>query len=135
VAAEQAVLPALLADENVPAGTVVALRALGFDVLAIGEAHRAVSDRAVLALARESGRWLITFDRDYGELIFKHGEPPPVGILFLRQRPNPAPAFADWVCSALESEAQRGRLRGHLAVLDGRGVRLRQFPQARAKDG
>jgi hypothetical protein len=128
------VLPALLADENVPSGTVAALRAIGFDVLAVGEAHPAISDRAVLALARESGRWLITFDRDYGELIFKHGEPPPVGILFLRQRPHPAPALAGWIRSALAGDLQRDRLRGHLAVLDGRGVRLRPFPQARARD-
>jgi predicted nuclease of predicted toxin-antitoxin system len=128
-------LPALVANENVPAGTLAALRQIGFDVLAIRESHPSVADRAVLALAREAGRWLVTFDRDYGELIFKRGEAPPVGILFLRQRPRRAPAFAEWVRAALEPESERVRLRGHLAVLDGRSVRLRRFPRAHAADG
>lgn len=123
--------PALLANENVPAGTVAALRDMGFDVLAIGEQQPRATDRMVIALARDSGRWLVTFDRDYGELIFKRGEAPPVGILFLRQRPRRAPAFASWIRAALESDAQRKRLQGHLAVLDGRKVRLRRFPQSR----
>jgi predicted nuclease of predicted toxin-antitoxin system len=125
-------LPTLVANENVPAGTVAALRAAGFDVLAIDEAHPTVSDRTVIAIARDTGRWLVTFDRDYGELIFKRGEQPPIGILFLRQRPRRAPAFAQWIRAALEPEAQRARLRGHLAVLDGRSIRLRRFPQTRA---
>ena len=128
-------LPGLLANENVPAGTVAALRAAGFDVLAISAAHPAASDRTVIALARGTGRWLLTFDRDYGELIFKRGEAPPVGILFLRQRPRAAPAFADWIRAALEPEEQRARLRGHLAVLDGRSIRLRRLPQPRTADG
>lgn len=128
-------LPGLIANENVPVRTVSALRAAGFDVLAIQEAHPAVSDRTVIAIARDTGRWLVTFDRDYGELIFKRGEAPPVGILFLRQRPLRAPAFADWIRAALEPEEQRARLRGHLAVLDGRSIRLRRLPQPRTTDG
>jgi predicted nuclease of predicted toxin-antitoxin system len=127
-------LPALVADENVPAGTIAALRAAGFDVLAIDEAHPAVSDRFVLAIARDTARWLVTFDRDYGELIFKRGEAPPVGILFLRQRPRRAPGFADWIRAALEPDQQSARLRGHLAVLDGRSIRLRRFPQIHPAD-
>jgi hypothetical protein len=47
------VLPAPLADENVPAGTVAALRSAGFEVLAVADGYQGVSDRAVLALARE----------------------------------------------------------------------------------
>lgn len=128
-------LPPLVANENVPAGTVKALRTAGFDVLAIMESHPAVADRTVIALARESGRWLVTFDRDYGEWIFKRGEVPPVGILFLRQRPRRPGAFADWIRAALATEDQQARLRGHLAVLDGRSVRLRRFPRVRAEDG
>jgi len=128
-------LPGLIANENVPVRTVSALRAAGFDVLAIQEGHPAVSDRTVIAIARDTGRWLVIFDRDYGELIFKRGEAPPVGILFLRQRPLRAPAFADWIRAALEPEEQRARLRGHLAVLDGRSIRLRRLPQPRTTDG
>jgi predicted nucleic acid-binding protein len=55
-------------NENFPAPSVAVLRASGHDVLSIGEAHSGIDDMAVLALARQEGRWLVTFDRDYGEL-------------------------------------------------------------------
>jgi len=130
----QRMLPALLTDENVPSGTVAALREMGFDVLAVGEQQPRAFDRMVITLARNSGRWLVTFDRDYGELIFKRGEAPPVGILFLRQRPRRAPDFESWIRAALESDALHERLKGHLAVLDGRKVRLSLFSQSRIAD-
>lgn len=121
-------LPPLIANENVPRGMVARLRALEFDLLAVAEAAPHVADRVVLAMARDTGRWLMTFDRDYGELIFKYGEAPPPAILFLRQRRRPAPSFADWVNAALTAPGALDRLRGHLATLDGRSLRLHPFP-------
>lgn len=50
----------LLANENIPAPSIVLLRAAGVDVLSIAQAHRAISDIEVLKLAREQCRWLLT---------------------------------------------------------------------------
>jgi len=50
------VLPALLAHENVPKGTMVRLREVGFDLLSISEKQPCMPDRAVLALARDTDR-------------------------------------------------------------------------------
>jgi predicted nuclease of predicted toxin-antitoxin system len=122
------VLPPLIADENVPRGMLVRLRALRFDVLAVEDAEPRAGDRTVLAMARHGGRWLVTFDRDYGELIFKYGERPPPAILFLRQRRRAAAEFADWVHAAITTRGALERLPGHLAALDGRSVRLHPFP-------
>jgi predicted nuclease of predicted toxin-antitoxin system len=44
-------------------------------------------DRAVLELACSEPRLLLTFDRDFGELIYRHGEPAPAGVIYLRFRP------------------------------------------------
>ena len=57
-----------LVNENFPAPSVAVLRALGHDVLSIAESHSGDDDTEVLALAWEERRWLMTFDRDYGEL-------------------------------------------------------------------
>lgn len=57
-----------LADENIPAPTIQALRAAGFDVVAIAEAAGGSSDDNVLTIARDQGRILLTFDLDMGEL-------------------------------------------------------------------
>lgn len=56
----------LYANENLPEPVVVALRALGHDVVTMresGQAGRAVPDAEVLDLARRDGRALVTLNR------------------------------------------------------------------------
>ncbi|MBF0158945.1 MAG: DUF5615 family PIN-like protein [Magnetococcales bacterium] len=60
----------LLANENIPLGTVRHLRTLGYNVWAISESMAGSTDDAVLAFARDHDRILITFDRDYGTTEF-----------------------------------------------------------------
>ena len=61
--------PRLLANENFPAPSVQVLRSRGYDVVAVAERGAALGDTGVLALAEAEQRWIVTFDRDYGELI------------------------------------------------------------------
>jgi predicted nuclease of predicted toxin-antitoxin system len=119
------VKPALIANENFPLPAVRLLRAEGWDVIWVLEAMRAASDREVLVRARAEQRWLLTFDRDYGELVFVHGEAPPPAILYLRQDPYPAETPARMVMNAL---TDLDFLRGHLVVLKESGIRRRAFP-------
>lgn len=79
--------PNLLADENIPQTVVDGLRAAGFDVVTMREHAPEADDRAVLAHARRLGRWLLTFDADFGELIFRDGEAPPPAVLYFRLHP------------------------------------------------
>ena len=74
----------LLADENVPAPTVAALRAAGWDVASVLEDHAGMSDEGVVALARRLGRVVVTFDSDIGTRIYHGGDPPPPGVVYLR---------------------------------------------------
>ncbi len=46
-----------------------------------------ISDEYVMKTAMEQDRTIITYDSDYGELIFKHGFKPNAGIIFIRQQP------------------------------------------------
>jgi predicted nuclease of predicted toxin-antitoxin system len=77
----------LLADENVPAPSIRLLRAAGFDVESIREIAAGSPDRDVLAHAREQGQVLVTFDRDFGELVYRLGALVPAGIVYLRLSP------------------------------------------------
>lgn len=79
--------PALLADENIPHAVVGGLRAAGFDVLTMSEHAPEADDRAVLAHARRLRRWLLSFDGDVGELIFRDGEAPPPAVLYFLLHP------------------------------------------------
>lgn len=87
--------PLLLVNENFPAPAFKRLRADGFDVVAVTEEMPGASDRTVLERAHELGRWLVTFDRDYGELVFLHELPPPPAIVYIRQEPIPPDAPAE----------------------------------------
>ncbi len=60
------------------------MRAAGHDVMSIAESHAGDNDTQVLALARAEGRWLVTFDRDYGELLFARNLAPPPAVILLR---------------------------------------------------
>lgn len=74
----------LLANENFPRASVVYLRNAGYDISAIGDNHLGISDKYVMELAMAEDRTIITFDRDYGELIYKHGYRPQAGVIYLR---------------------------------------------------
>ena len=74
----------LLADENLPGPVVRALRAAGHDVVWVREACRGARDPAIIADAEASGRVLITFDKDFGELIYSHGVKNLTGVILLR---------------------------------------------------
>jgi predicted nuclease of predicted toxin-antitoxin system len=75
-----------LANENVPIATVRKLQKEGFDVISISETFPSIKDEAVILFASAEHRIIITFDRDYGELIFRRGVQPPTGIIYFRIR-------------------------------------------------
>jgi len=43
-----------------------------------------IRDEEVIALAEKEKRTILTFDKDYGELIFKHGLQPIGGVIYIR---------------------------------------------------
>ena len=74
----------LLANENFPTDSYYYLKLKGFDVIAIGIDYSGITDEEVMMLAIKEDRLILTFDKDYGELIFKYGYKPECGVIFLR---------------------------------------------------
>ena len=74
----------LLANENFPYKSIFYLRSKGFDVSSIGMDNPSVKDSEVMEIAMRENRTIITFDRDYGELIFHQNYKPDKGVNFLR---------------------------------------------------
>jgi predicted nuclease of predicted toxin-antitoxin system len=54
-----------LADENFPGDAVIALRAVGHDVLWIRTDAPGITDQDVLARSLKDARVLLTFDKDF----------------------------------------------------------------------
>jgi predicted nuclease of predicted toxin-antitoxin system len=116
-------MSALLLDENLPRSAGHVLAQAGHDVVHIGDTAPAADDRRVLAQARDSGRMLITFDADFGDLIYQHGELPPSAILYLRMHPIDGATAA-----ALVLQALAGPVDGHFVVCTRDGLRRRPLP-------
>lgn len=116
----------LLADENIPAKAIEALRVAGLDAFSIREHAPGITDEEVLRLAVAQSRVLVTFDRDFGELIFGHGRTPPPSVIYFRIVPSDSREVSDTVLSLLvEPES----IYGSMVIVSRQGVRRRRFPK------
>ncbi len=79
-----------LANENIPMKSINYLRDKGLDVLSIIELSPGISDKEVLLLAKKERRIILTFDRDYGYIIFKENIIFNEGLVYFRLIPNEA---------------------------------------------
>ncbi len=76
-----------LIDESADARLAPYLSRLGHDVaLVAADYSQGLGDPEVLALAEREQRILITFDRDFGELVFSKGQGH-AGVLYFRLGP------------------------------------------------
>ena len=62
-----------LADESVDKQIVDCLRDEGYSVLYVAEIEPGISDDKVIQQANQESAILITADKDFGELVFRHG--------------------------------------------------------------
>lgn len=115
----------LLLDENFPRGAAPALAAAGHDLAFVAVDAPGASDRAVLALARTQGRLLLTFDADFGDLLYRLGEPAPPAVLLFRLQPIVVDEVTALALRALQSPAD-----GLFIVVTRDALRSRPLPEA-----
>ena len=115
----------LLANENFPLKSVQYLRSKGFDIRAIGTDDPSIKDEAVMNIAIKEDRTILTFDRDYGELIFKNNFKPQRGVIYLRfdrYEPDEPGRIIEALIQKDEFDFQSA-----LTVLDRNGIRQRKY--------
>lgn len=96
----------IVADESVDYAIVTLLRESGFRVLAIVEEHAGWSDDLVLDFAYSREAYLITEDKDFGELTFRL-QKPSHGILLIRLPMEESEVKAKMVLDILHSEFEQ----------------------------
>ena len=114
--------PKLLADENVPIASVQALRQAGFDVLSASELEPGGADERVLERAVTANTVLVTFDADFGSLIYQQGLQRPLGVLYLRFNPAHPLEPAELILGLLNTDLV---LIDFMTVLERNGLRQR----------
>lgn len=86
-----------LANENISRASVELLRENGLDVSWVSDSIPSVNDEAVLDAARKENRIVITYDSDYGEMIYGRKLARPLGSSICdcvqTTKPNPLRSF------------------------------------------
>jgi predicted nuclease of predicted toxin-antitoxin system len=115
-----------LANENFPLPTVRLLRQAGYDVTSITENSPGIEDAQVLTRATDEQRVILTFDRDYGELIYRLRLPSPVGVIYLRFRPHTPEEPAQLLLNLFQTE--RLQFERWFTVVERDQIRQRPLP-------
>jgi predicted nuclease of predicted toxin-antitoxin system len=111
----------ILADENMPGDAVAMLRSRGHDVLWIRIDSPGATDEANLAKAVSEQRLLITFDKDFGDLVFRRGQSASCGVVLFRIAAPSSEVVAVRIADTLDSRTDWA---GHFAVVDDRRIRM-----------
>ncbi|MCK9631905.1 MAG: DUF5615 family PIN-like protein [Methanoregula sp.] len=115
----------LLADENISSSVVRALAEEGYDILWVRTEAPGISDLDVMRLACRDNRLILTYDKDFGELVVKENLCPSAGIILLRlPLKNPA-HIAPCILDILKS---RTDWEGHFSVIEEKRIRMRPLP-------
>ena len=114
-----------LANENIPLKSIKILREKGYDVKAIIEKFPGISDKEVLKIAKNENRIILTFDRDYGKLLFKKKELVPAGIVYFRFTPKYPEECAEVLLKILKN--QDIHLKGMFTVVERIKVRQKKL--------
>lgn len=87
---------------------------------------RGASDESVLEHAVTEKRVLLTCDRDFGELVFNHGQTPPPAIIYVRFDPPDVGEIVPRILAAIES----GNILGNMTVIGEKQDRRTPLPRA-----
>lgn len=114
-----------LANENVPFAAIRKLQDEGFDIVSVSADFPSIKDEAVILVASAEKRIIITFDRDYGELIFKRKIDAPSGVIYFRMQNFQPEEPAEILLNLLSS--QNIRFEGFFTVISEKNIRQRKL--------
>lgn len=115
-----------LANENFPLISVRLLRNAGYDVISVSEEMAGEKDTVVLSRAAKEKLIILTFDRDYGDLIYKSRLPIPFGVVYFRFDPNTPSEPYERMLALFQIEGLS--FEGKFTVTDREQIRQRSLP-------
>ena len=110
-------------DECTGPAVAAWLREEGHDALSIHDESPGMPDVSIVTLAHQTGRILITNDKDFGEAIFRQNMPHS-GVILLRLQDERAASKMEALRRLLATYAER--LPGQFVVVTERAVRFGQ---------
>lgn len=99
---------------------VSALRNKGIDVVSIKELTSGLNDETVLETANKQNRILVTFDSDFGELIFRQ-KLKARGVILLKFAPKSTQQVVDATLNVLKTQA---KIEGQFLIVKEKKIRV-----------
>jgi len=93
-----------LANGNFPLASTKLLRQAGYEVATVIQDSPGATDSEVLTRAMVEQRIVLTFDRDYGGLIYRIRVPAPMGLVYFRFDPLTPEEPAQQLLSLLKNK-------------------------------
>ena len=109
-----------LADENISSKVVNALRSKGIQIVSIKEFASSLSDETVLETANAQNRILITFDTDFGELVFKR-KLKAKGVILLKFVPKSSLHTLETITNLLATQT---KIEDHFLIVKEKRIRV-----------
>ncbi len=120
----------MIVNENVTRTVIDELRRRGHDVISVKESMRGAGDNVILARAEVEQRFVVTHDKDFGELAFRFRLPATCGIVLFRLSGSEPDADNQRILDVLESRTDWA---GHFSVVTDDRIRMRSLPEPRDK--
>ena len=110
-----------LANENFPTPSFQIISDAGFDIKSVADLRPSISDEEVVKWAKEEDRVILTFDKDYGEIVFRYKII--CAVIFFRDKGD-NPLFAGLKLLEIIKEIS---MEGCFTVIDKNGIRQREL--------
>jgi len=95
----------IIADESVNYFFVLELRKKGYQILSVAENYPSIEDEDILSISLNPPAIVITEDKDFGELVFRHKKKF-VSVILLRYNPSEATIIFERLFNLLEKYVQ-----------------------------
>jgi predicted nuclease of predicted toxin-antitoxin system len=113
-----------LANENFPFPSIQLLQQNNFIVKSISKIRAGMRDKEVIELAQKEKAVILTFDRDYGELIARHALQNPPAVVYFRLKGS-SPEYAAEILMKLMK--QNIIFENHFTVIESGNIRQRKY--------
>jgi predicted nuclease of predicted toxin-antitoxin system len=112
-----------LADENIEREFIEALREADFDIISVRESYTGIADDEILQIAEAEKFVILTYDTDFGELVFRFNLKSHGVILLRLSGSNLAEKIDKTILAIREHEAE---LENAFTVISEHSVRIRK---------
>jgi len=112
-----------LADENIPVELVDKLREINIDIIKVENIKVGLKDEEVIRIAIKQKRIIITFDKDFGELVYK-GKAKVEGIILIRIKSFQINFLFQSFKQLIESKIN---IKNKFVVLEEKSVRIKKL--------